>query len=100
MIRVTKTFVKSNPATILWFDTNAGRNFSEYRISTYGSKLSNIASSTSNDGLTWSYSVTWSSRSAYDLMMADSSIQQAMSARKAYHAGNNVSESESQIVNL
>jgi|LauGreDrversion4_2_1035121.scaffolds.fasta_scaffold54653_2 hypothetical protein len=100
MIRVNKTFVKSNPNTTLWFDTPAGTSFKDYRVSTYGSKLSNSASGTSNDGRTFTYSVTWTSRADYDAMMADPVVQQAMSARKAYHAQNGVSETESQIVNL
>jgi len=100
MIRVNKTFVKSNPNTVLWFDTPAGATFRDYRVATYGSKLSNPATSTSNDGRTFTYSVTWASRADYDAMMADPVVQQAMNARKAYHAQNNVSETESELVDL
>lgn len=100
MIRVNKTFVKSNANSTLWFDTPAGISFKDYRVSTYGSKLSNSASSTSNDGRTFTYSVTWTSKADYDTMMADPVVQQAMTTRKAYHAQNNIFESESQIVNL
>ena len=100
MIRVNKTFVKSNPNTTLWFDTLAGTSFKDYRVSTYGSKLSNPASSMSNDGRTFTYSVTWTSRADYDIMMADPVVQQAMADRKAYHTQNGVSETESELVSL
>jgi hypothetical protein len=100
MIRVNKTFVKSNANTTLWFDTPAGITFKDYRVSTYGSKLSNSASSTSNDGKTFTYSVTWTSRADYDAMMADPVVQQAIAARQAYHAQNGVSETASGITNL
>jgi hypothetical protein len=100
MIRVNKTFVKSNANSTLWFDTPAGASFKNYRVSTYGSKLSNPLSSMSNDGRTFTYSVTWASKADYDIMMADPVVQQAMTARKEYHTQNNISETESQIVNL
>lgn len=100
MIRVTKTFIKPDASTDLWFNTPAGAEFSVYRLETYGSKIANFTSAVSNDGLTYTFSVTWASREEYDKMMADPVIISSVQARKDYHNQVGIFEGDNQIVNL
>lgn len=100
MIRVSLTFIRPNPGVAWWFQTPDGAAYTEYRMRTYASKVSDPSHSVSSDGLTWTYDVTWTSRADWNAMMADPNIQAFIMARKAYDAQNNITEIPVQITDL
>lgn len=100
MIRVTKTWIRPNTNIKLFLQTDAGKAFSAYRDATYGNKLSNETRSLSQDGLTWTYSVTWSSAEDRNAMLADPTIQSYAAQGNAYNSANGIFVSDDQIVNI
>lgn len=85
MIRVTKTFIRPNTNVDWWFNTPAGAAYTAYRSSVYGAKITDPSSVLSEDGLTWTYSNTWSSQEDFDAMLADSATQEALADYEAYN---------------
>lgn len=100
MIRVTKVSTRPNTGVNWWFETPDGIDYAYYRNAKYGSKLSDQQISLSPNGLTWTYSVTWSSRADYDAMMADPFIQSSLAILQTYKDANGFVESPATIVEL
>ena len=100
MIRVFKTFTRQSVRKIWWHETTRGAEYSAYRIATYGSKLSEPTSELSPDGLTWRYSVNWSSQEDWNAMMADPIIIASLNARNTYDSQNGMTSSTPEIRNI
>jgi len=97
VIRVSKTFTRQNTGINWWHLTPPAETYNAYRLTTYGSKLTNPIREESENGLSWTYSVTWSSQEDYDNFLADSTIAQGIALRKAYNARNSIIEGTTSI---
>lgn len=97
MIRVSRTFVRPNTNISWYHETAEGISVSANRVEKYGNKLSNPVTGLSQDGKTWTYTVTWASQEDYNTAMADSLITNGITKRKIYNASNGITESASTI---
>jgi len=100
MIRITFSMIRPNTNVDWWFNTPDGAVYSNYRASNYSDKISNPEVILSDDGLAWTYSVTWATREDYEARLADDKYSLALEARAAYNLENGITETKHQIVNL
>jgi hypothetical protein len=100
MIRVFKTFTRQSVRNLWWHETTRGAEHLAYRTATYGSKLSEPTSESSPDGLTWRYSINWSSQEDWNTMMADPIIIAGLDARNTYYSQSGSTQTPPEIRNI